>query len=308
VETKVNYIAVGIFVLLLGTALVGGVLWISSGTVYRAAYDIYLTYMNETVSGLSPGAPVRYRGVEVGRVRRIALAPNDPEQVELMLDIERGTPVSQDTVATLRTQGLTGIAFVDLSGGSRGSLPLRAAPGETYPVIPSKPSLTVRLDAAVTTLLGNLNRTSESLNALMDDDNRHAVAQTLRNIDVLSRTLAARSSEIDSSLSDAARTMRNTARVSAELPDLVARLQRSADAFDHMTSQVAHASASASATLAGTRADVRQLAGDTLPQVNILVGELRELTGSLRRFSTQLERNPSMLLYGRPAPKPGPGE
>ncbi|MHB8426113.1 MAG: MlaD family protein, partial [Gammaproteobacteria bacterium] len=118
-ETKVNYVAVGIFVLLLGTALIGGVLWISSGTAYRAAYDTYLTYMNESVSGLSVSAPVRYRGVEVGRVRRIALAPNDPEQVELTLDIERGTPVSQDTVATLRTQGLTGIAFVDLSGGSR---------------------------------------------------------------------------------------------------------------------------------------------------------------------------------------------
>ncbi|MDA8108519.1 MAG: MlaD family protein [Betaproteobacteria bacterium] len=297
-ETKVSYVAVGIFVLVLGAALIGGVLWISSGTAYRAAYETYVTYMSESVAGLSLSAPVRDHGVEVGQVRRIALAPLDPEQVELTLDIERGTPVKQDTFATLRTQGLTGIAFVELSGGSRGSPPLRALPGQPHPVIPSKPSFMLGLEKQVSALLANLDRTSERLNAIMDDDNRRSIAQTLRNLDRLSQTLAARSAAIDSSLADAARAMRDTARVTAELPELVERLQRSAVAFERMANEVGRASASASETLAGT----------TLPQVNALVGELRELTGSLQRFSGELERNPSVLLYGRPAPKPGPGE
>ena len=68
-EEKVNFAIVGVFVLALGAALIAGVLWLSSGGAYRRAYDTYQTYMHESVSGLSRDAPVRYRGVEVGRVR-----------------------------------------------------------------------------------------------------------------------------------------------------------------------------------------------------------------------------------------------
>ena len=77
--------------------------------------------MTESVSGLNLNAPVRYRGVDVGRVRAIALAPGNVEQVQVTLDIERGTPVKEDTVAMLETQGLTGIAYVDLTAGRRDS-------------------------------------------------------------------------------------------------------------------------------------------------------------------------------------------
>ena len=65
-------------------------LWLSSGKYYRKSYDTYETYMTESVSGLNLNAPVRYRGVDVGRVRKIALAPGNVEQVQVTLDIERG--------------------------------------------------------------------------------------------------------------------------------------------------------------------------------------------------------------------------
>jgi len=88
-EEKVNFAVVGIFVLVLGAALIGGVLWLSSGKSYRTSYDIYQTYTKDSVAGLNINAPVRYRGVDVGRVRNIALAPNNVEQVQLTLAIER---------------------------------------------------------------------------------------------------------------------------------------------------------------------------------------------------------------------------
>jgi phospholipid/cholesterol/gamma-HCH transport system substrate-binding protein len=314
-EEKVNFAIVGVFVLGLGAALIAGVLWLASGGAYRKTYDIYQTYLNESVSGLSRDAPVRYRGVEVGRVRMMALVPAHAEQVQLTLEIEHGTPIKQDTVATLRVQGLTGIAYIELSGGSANSPILHARPGEPYPVIRSGPSLMVRLENAVSTLLDNLNRTSENLNALLNEDNRREFKQTLADLQVVSRTLAARSADINSGLANAARTLNNTARVSAELPQLVERLQRSADGFDRMTGEITRAAQSASATLsganatlAGTRADLQQATAETLPQVRQLVSELRELTGSLRRFSEQLEQNPSMLLFGKPPPERGPGE
>ena len=303
-EEKVNFAVVGAFVLVLSAALIGGVLWLSSGKSYRTVYDVYQTYMRESVAGLNLNAPVRYRGVEVGRVQKIALAPGNVEQVQLTLNIERGTPVKVDTVAVLQTQGLTGLAFVELTGGGRDSPVLKAQKDEEYPVIKTGPSLMTRLDSAVTALLTNLNKTSENFNALMDEDNRRAVKNTLRDIEVLSRTLAARSAMIDSSLTNAARTMENTAKLSNELPQLAQRVQRSADAFDHMANELARAGTSASSTLDNTR----QFTSETLPEVHQLVIELRDLTGSLRHFSGELEQNPSMLLYGKPAAQRGPGE
>ena len=303
-EEKVNFAVVGAFVLVLSTALIGGVLWLSSGKSYRKAYDVYQTYMQESVSGLNLNAPVRYRGVEVGRVQKIALAPENVEQVQLTLDIERGTPVKVDTVAVLQTQGLTGLAFVELTGGSRDSPALKAQTDEKYPVIKAGSSLMTRLDSAVTTLLANLNRTSENFNALMNEDNRRTVKNTLKDIEVLSRTLAARSTVIDSSLTNAARTLENTAQLTEYLPKLAQRVQHSADAFDHMSNELAHAGRNASNTLD----DTRQFTGETLPEVHRLVIELRDLTGSLRHFSDELEQNPGVLLYGKPATQRGPGE
>jgi phospholipid/cholesterol/gamma-HCH transport system substrate-binding protein len=307
-EAKVNFVVVGVFVLVLTTAMMAGLLWLSSGKYYRKAYDVYATYMSESVSGLNVNAPVRYRGVDVGRVRKITLAPDNVEQVQLLLDIERGTPVKADTVALLQTQGLTGIAFVDLTSGHRGSPPLRAREGEAYPVIPSGPSLMNRLEASLPALLTGLNRASDNLNDVMDEDNRRALKKTLADLELLSRTLAARSATIDASLADAARAMHNTARLTAQLPQLVQRVERSADAFDRMTGAVAGAGTNASGTLEDTRADLRRFTGETLPEVRELVAELRELTASLQRVADKVERNPNVLLFGRPLPKPGPGE
>jgi phospholipid/cholesterol/gamma-HCH transport system substrate-binding protein len=307
-ETKVNFALVGAFVLVLGAALIGGVLWLSSEKSYRKVFDTYLVYMQESVSGLSPDAPVRYRGVQVGRVRKIALARGDAEKVELTLDIERGTPIKQNTVAVLVTQGLTGIAHVDLSGGSRDSPALQALPGQDYPVIPSGPSLLVRLDAAATGLIDSLTRTSDSINALLDEGNRAALQETMASLAVVSRTLAQRSRAIDSGVADAARTMENAARLSGEMSGLLARIQRSAEAFERMSGEGARAAASAAAAIEGARAELRQATRETVPETRQLIVELRDLTTSLRRFSAELERSPAMLVHGKPAAKAGPGE
>lgn len=307
-EAKVNFAVVGAFVLVLGTALVGGVLWLTSGKYYGKSYTTYVTYMTESVAGLNLNAPVKYRGVDVGFVRRIALNPQNVEEVELTLSIVRNTPVKEDTVAILQTQGLTGIAYVELTAGRKDSPLLAARPGEEFPVIKAGPSLLTRLDSAVTVLVAKLTRAADNFNALVNEDNRAAIAKTLADLQVVSRTLAARAPTIDAGLANAARTMENAAELTAELPRLVQRIERSAEGFDRMTDAVARAGAGATLTLDGTRSDIQQFTREGLPEVRQLVGELRELTGTLRRVGSDLERNPSMVLYGRGPAKRGPGE
>jgi phospholipid/cholesterol/gamma-HCH transport system substrate-binding protein len=314
-ESKVNFAAVGAFVIVLAVAMIGGALWLSSGKYYRKAYDTYETYMTESVSGLNLNAPVRYRGVDVGRVRSIMLAPGNVEQVRLTLDVERGAPVKEDTLATLRTQGLTGIAFVELSAGRNDSPVLRARKGEPYPVITSAPSLIEHLETATPVLLANLARTTDNLNALLDEPNRRAMGAMLANLAVLTRTLAERSSAIDATIGNAARTMDNAARVTAELPLLVQRFERTADALDRMAGDVVGASTSARGTLDsahgmldGARADLSQFTGTTLPEVREMVAELRALTATMRRVVDEVERNPGVLLQGPRPARRGPGE
>jgi phospholipid/cholesterol/gamma-HCH transport system substrate-binding protein len=308
VESKVNFAAVGAFVIILAIAMIAGVLWLSSGKYYRKSYDTYVTYLTESVAGLNINAPVRYRGVDVGRVKRIALAAGNVEQVEVTLDIERGTPVKQDTIATLGSQGLTGIAFVELMAGSKESPSLEAKEGERYPVIASAPSFMYRLETAVPVLLANLGRASDNLNALLNEDNRRAVHATLADLAVLSRTLAARSATIDATLAGAARTMDNAARLTAELPALVKRVEQTTEAFDRMASEVAGAGVAARGTLDAAHSGIDDITGTTIPEIRALVVELRGLTAALRRVADEVERNPGLLVQGRRPVKRGPGE
>ncbi len=314
-ESKVNLAAVGAFVIVLIVAMVAGTLWLSSGKYYRKTYDTYETYMTESVSGLNVNAPVRYHGVDVGRVRAIMLSPANVEQVRLTLDVEQGTPVKTDTVATLRSQGLTGIAFVELSAGRRDSPALHPRQGEPYPAIASAPSLIENLEAATPVLLANLARMTDNLNAVLDEPNRRAVGATLANLAALTQTLAARSSSIDATLGNAARTMDRAARASEELPRLVRRIDRTADALEHMAGEVVEASRSvqttfdsAKQTLDSSRDDLSEFTGTTLPEVRETVAEMRSMTAAMRRVGEEFERNPGMLLQQPRAAKRGPGE
>src|SRR5690606_13963340 len=101
-ETKVNYAIVGAFVLVLGAVLIAGALWLASGGTLQKKYDPYLAIMAESVAGLNLNAPVKYNGVDVGKVREIQLDSANPERVRLMFAIERGTPVKEDTIAVLK--------------------------------------------------------------------------------------------------------------------------------------------------------------------------------------------------------------
>jgi phospholipid/cholesterol/gamma-HCH transport system substrate-binding protein len=314
-EAKFSYAVVGFFVLVLGAVLIGGVLWVSSGRYYGKSYVPYRTYMTDSVAGLNLNAPVKYHGVDVGFVRRIALNPANTEQVELTLAILHGTPVKDDTVAIMETQGLTGIAYVELTGGSKDAPLLTPQRGEDVPVIKSGPSLLTRFETAIYGALAGLTRATDTFNALLSDDNRRAFAETLADLRTVSRTLAKRSSSIDASLAGAERTMKsaertmsNTAAFTGDLPRLVQRIERSADALDRMADAVARAGSTATTTLEDSRAELQRFTGEGLPEARALIGEMRETTATLRRLADELERNPDILVRGRPVTRRGPGE
>lgn len=307
-ENKVNFALVGAFVLALATALVGVVLWLASGGAYQTTYDRYDASVEESVSGLNPKAPVKYNGVDVGNVERIWLDTENPQRVNLRFQIERGTPVKVDTVATLKTQGLTGIAYVELSGGTAGSPALTAREHQRHPVIQTKPSLSTRLETVLTHVLAQLENTSTTINEVLSPANRQAFSSALADIAGIARTVAARRTTLDTAITNAGQTLQNTARASEQIGPTLERIGRSAQAIETMGQSVATTSNSAGKTVDTMGADLQRISAQTLPELERLMGELAALTTSLRRLSDQTQRDPRGLLFGRQPVPSGPGE
>lgn len=307
-ETKVNYAAVGLFTLILGAALIAGALWLAAGGKFSKQFDIYLAYVNESVAGLNLNAPVKYRGVDVGRVSDIRLDPANPEAVRLTFEITRGTPVKTDTSAVLKSQGLTGIAYVELDGGSRSAPLLLSTVGSKYPIIPTKPSLAARLENVATQVLTSLDKTSANLNALLSEENRKAIQSTLNDVAVIARTIAARKDTIDAGITNANKVFEQGAQAMQQVGPAIDRINRAADQIREMAKNASDASVKAGQTVDSVGTDVKRLTSETLPEVDRLLREMDDLASSLRRLSDSYERNPGGLLFGRKPPPKGPGE
>ncbi len=200
-ESKVNYTLVGIFVISLVTVTVFAILWLSSG-LSSAAYTKYMVFMQESVSGLSVDAPVEYNGVHVGNVKSIMLNPDNPNTVEILLNIKNSTPITQGTTAMLATKGITGIAFIALKDNSIDLTPLKAEKHEPYPVIKTIPSLFLRLDTALQALNKNLSKVSDSIQSVLDETNQKSIRETLKNLSEFTGALAENSKKIDAILAN----------------------------------------------------------------------------------------------------------
>jgi phospholipid/cholesterol/gamma-HCH transport system substrate-binding protein len=298
VDTKVNYAVVGIFVLALCALFIAGVLWLAAGS----------GTINESGAGLNVNAPVKYMGVDVGKVQKIQLDPANPQQVQLLFAIEKGTPIREDTEAVLKTQGLTGIAHVELSGSTPGSHLLAAKAPDQYPMIRSKTSLSARLENVLASVLAKLDRTSANVDAMFDEENLKEVKKILASSALVLSTIAADRQEISQFITSAVNTVDHTSRVVLQIDPMLNRISSAADAVEVMAKEATLASTDAQNVFADVASGVHQFTGGTLPETERLFAELNVLLVSLRRLSEQTERNPSSLLRGRQPVPLGPGE
>lgn len=307
-EAKVNYTLVGFFVLVLGAVLIGVVFWLYSGGAAHRESEKYLAFFDESVSGLNRNSAVRFRGVEVGRIIDIGVAPDHSGRIRVLMKIDSATPIKEDTLATLKMQGLTGLSAVELSGGSAGSKALEKRPDQPYPVLKTKFSLLKKLDDSVTNLIVNMAQTTENLNDLTDAEMRQSVKRMLVNIEAVTRLLAEQKPALDQVLKNAERTFATTHKTAEEIGHLAKRLNQTAQAVEAMAGEMGGAGRSLRLTLDQVRQPLHDLSGKTLPEMNALTTELRELAATMKRVGSNLEQNPETLIFGRGAQKLGPGE
>ena len=205
----------------------------------------------------------------------IRKASSSPLQVQPDLNIR------EDSIASIDSQGLTGGTFVEISGGTAKSPLLTAKPGQKYPVIRTKQSSLLQLEQSAPEVVAKLNVAATRINDLLNDDNRRAIAHILANLDETTDVIARRSGDIDAIL-------KNTNEATANLDKASANLQPTLDHVDLTVTKFGKVADDADAFING----------DGLAQLSDLIGDLRRLVANLNKFSDQLNRNPTSLLFG----------
>jgi phospholipid/cholesterol/gamma-HCH transport system substrate-binding protein len=314
-ETRASYLVVGAVVLALVAGLAAFSVWLVEADIDRDV-DRYQIAFAGSVTGLQEGSQVRYRGVPVGRVTDIRIDPERVEWVLVTVEIQHGTPIRQDTIASLEMQGITGIAFVQLRGGTQASPPLVAAAGQSLPQIESRPSTLERLFESTPELLGRSLALVEQATLLLSDENLQALTKSLQNIETVTTSLARHAGDVEGALAQAGGAARSIGGVSSEVTGLAADLRKLTTKVD---SQVDGLGEEVSATLSETRqaantlgraagelevlvGELRQPLGDFsatgLYEFTQLVGETRQLVAALTRITKEFERDPAGFLIG----------
>lgn len=178
-ETRAHFIMIGVFTIL---GIVGGLgffLWLASVQIDRqyAQYGVLF----DNVSGLDQSADVLFNGVAVGSVTGIRIWENDPSKVFVALEIDATTPVAIDTIARLESQGVTGVAYIALSGGAPGAALLTPAPSGP-PIITSRQSSFQSLVSSAPDLIEDAAMIIAQLEELTGPENQNQVRRILENV------------------------------------------------------------------------------------------------------------------------------
>lgn len=306
-EAKTNYTLVGLAVVILAGALVAAGLWLSVGFDQKK-YSTYAVYIREAVSGLSEQSAVKFNGVKVGFVSKIALNHQDPQQVEILLSIEDGTPITASTTATLISQGITGTTYVGLAADSSDLTPLVAAPQQPYPVIPAKPSLFNQLDKVLKEVSENVNKVSKKMEQVFSKENINNFNKSLANIKTVTNTFAENSQNLNNSLRNADIFIKNISEASHDFPTIAAELKYDLKKMTKMVSSVTDAGNKTSSMMDSGKIAVDKISQQTIPPVISLIHRLDIIAANLEKVSREMRQNPSVILRGSTPPKPGPGE
>jgi phospholipid/cholesterol/gamma-HCH transport system substrate-binding protein len=307
-ETRASYLVVGAFVLALIAGGFGFALWISRANLKDDSVYYYI-YFKGAVTGLQNGSQVLLRGVPVGTVTDIAIDEKDVEVIQVTVGLKPGTPVKTDTVAQLQMQGITGLSFVQLSGGTTSAPPLEPRLEKRRAVIPSKPSSLERVFESVPEVTAALTELAVRANDLLNDENRKAMGNVFLNLDVLTGALADSREDIRKTLHDAPVLVASLSALSDDLHKTAALLGDDMHKLAGQSGQTAAALTQMAQQFNRLAEDIQVIAGENrgalrdfgqsgLYELTQFLADARLLVATLNRVAGQLERDPARFLFG----------
>ena len=314
-ENKAHALAAGIFVVVLSLLLLGLASWLTRDTGKR---DIYEISTRETVTGMQPQAPVRYRGVDVGKVDTIGFDSKTPGNVLLRLEIDSAAPITGDTFATLGFQGVTGLSFVQLDDTGKQST--RLVPNdEAPPRIPLRPGLLAKLTDKGEKILDQVELATVKINQLLADPNQKRLATALDNVGEAATSVSKLSTSMTALLDaqfgptrvnipafvkNADATLASVRATSDEAKTAIAEIGKTASRLNAKDGPVDRLAEGAE----GLSHAADSFNAATLPRINRVTEDASRAVRQLSRAVTGINDNPQSLIFGAGPAQPGPGE
>jgi phospholipid/cholesterol/gamma-HCH transport system substrate-binding protein len=301
-ERDAKYVAVAAFALLVIAAAFAFVWWYS-GRGDRRVYEPYEVYFDGSVSGLAQGSPVRYLGVDVGRVESLRIDTENPGRVKILTEIDSTAPISGATRARLGLLGLTGLLYIDLQLDPDADSSQPLAIGDRYPVILSRKGEIEAFLERLPDLVGDVGAVVERIERVLSDENIAAVRGALAGLEETSRGLPAVASEAQVLLAELRRVSSDTGTLLGQANGLLEgsgpQLAASLDSLRTATERVASLAASAERVMSANESSLTGFAGSSLVEFQQLLVDLREASAEVQGLASSLRENPSSLLRER---------
>jgi phospholipid/cholesterol/gamma-HCH transport system substrate-binding protein len=249
---------------------------------------------------------VQYNGIPVGQVVDIRVDPNNLEQIQVTVEINTSiVDIKSDARAFLDANILNGIATIQVRGGTQEASALEPQPGHKYPVIKAGRSELEEVKATLPELLADLKEATHSVNALLNDQNRQAVADTLQNIRTITGAFVEPSKEVSEVVDNANKAVVELRTFFQDLDQsysdkggLKDQLSQTLADADRLAKNLNEASRQLQLVLQENRPGIRNFTQSTLTQVSDLVTDLQRFVAGATRFVSDMERNPTQLLFG----------
>lgn len=310
-ENRAYALAAGLFTLLLGIGVAATALWFSGKTTTTNNYVLVSRY---AVTGLNLQAPVRYRGVAVGKVVSIDFDPHEPRSILVGITAKTGTPLTKGTYAQLGSQGVTGLSYVILDDDGSKPEPLTAE-GDQPARIEVRPSFIDSVSALGQEMINNFNQVAKRVNTLLSEENQRQLASTLRNLDRASGKVAALAASLEPAAKALAPAVKAIEPAVKALPALAgdagaafrradtlfANLNQRVESFERAAKSAEHLS------IQGVAVSEAML-DESLPRLNALLEDLQRSSRALERLLNEVNDQPQSIVFGRNPPPPGPGE
>ncbi len=291
-EPRASHLLIGTFLLIVAAAVFGFVIWLAKVEIDRE-FAYYEIYFEESVSGLSIGGDVRYSGIPIGSVAEIALDPDNPRLVRVRIEVGSDAPIRQGTKATLALQGITGVAFIQLTGGQRDAAEIEIEEGREFAIIPSEQSAIQRLFTTMPELIGKVIGITDSLATFLEPENQKAFGQIMTNAAALVGRLNARGPEIEALILDMQAATAEFKTILREINVLVGQFQGVSDNVDATLQEAREAIKGADKAIASAQRSFENTMGTA---DELLDGDIR---AAVDRFGLVADNVDKALLDAR---------
>lgn len=301
-ERDANYVAVGAFTLLVIGMAVAFVIWYSD-TGDARDYTPYEIYFTGSVSGLTPGSPVRYLGVDVGSVRRISLNKQRPDSVAVLAWVDTEAPITGATRASLTLQGITGLLYIDLKQvpNANGT---ELKQGERFPIIETQSSDISAFIASLPQLASRVTILVDKVNTVFSDDNMKALSSTLANLKVTTDGLPQTREQVQAllvALNNTSTDIRTTVNnLNGIADDVRPNIKDAVTRLNNVSGQLASATARLDKLMASSEEPLTHFTEQGLFEMERLLRDARNAATEFRELSRSLKETPSQLMFERP--------